>query len=271
MPVHACESRCAREGTSSKADPAQGRLEPSSEADLIRGRREPSSEADLTRGGALLGRFGGPRGPPRCGSCCVYFALGPKLVLCFSFFAGFKQDSPRFFRGPSWLSPTVAPEHLRVFRSGSRRCWSLLIGHSSLPVANAFPWGRVSGPAGLAPEALQERERSCRGFLAEIYQRVWYMSLPASAMFQPASVMHTRLVHFAFGAPQEVSRASSPRAWAHSRRSGRALRLVLNAPSPSLRGTEGEVSATPIDRVADCEFLVELLAGGSSGRPCPVR
>jgi hypothetical protein len=22
------------------------------------------------------------------------------------FFAGFKQDSPRFFRGPSWLSPT---------------------------------------------------------------------------------------------------------------------------------------------------------------------
>jgi hypothetical protein len=33
----------------------------------------------------------------------------------------------------------------------------------------------------------------------------------------------------------------------------------------------GEVSATPIDRVADCGFLVELLAGGSSGRPCPVR
>jgi hypothetical protein len=38
-----------------------------------------------------------------------------------------------------------------------------------------------------------------------------------------------------------------------------------------LRGTEGEVSATPIERVADCGFLIELLAGGSSGRPCPVR
>jgi hypothetical protein len=50
-----------------------------------------------------------------------------------------------------------------------------------------------------------------------------------------------------------------------------ALRLVFNAPSPSLRGTEGEVSATPIDRVADCGFLVELLVGGSSGCPCPVR
>jgi hypothetical protein len=47
--------------------------------------------------------------------------------------------------------------------------------------------------------------------------------------------------------------------------------LFFNAPSPSLRGTEGEVSATPIGRVVDCGFLVELLVGGSSGRPCPVR
>jgi hypothetical protein len=47
--------------------------------------------------------------------------------------------------------------------------------------------------------------------------------------------------------------------------------LFFNAPSPPLRGTEGEVSATPIGRVADCGFLVELLVGGSSGRPCPVR
>jgi hypothetical protein len=74
------------------------------------------------------------------------------------------------------------------------------------------------------------------------HARDWYLS---------------RLVH-----PRRCSRASSPRAWAHSRRSGRALRLALNAPSPSLHGTEGEVSTTPIDRVADCGFLVELLAGG---------
>jgi hypothetical protein len=47
--------------------------------------------------------------------------------------------------------------------------------------------------------------------------------------------------------------------------------LFFSAPSPSLRGTEGEVSATPIERVANYGFLVELLAGGSSGRPCPVR
>jgi hypothetical protein len=37
---------------------------------------------------------------------CVCFVLGPWLGLRFAFFAGFKQDSPRFFRGPSWLSPT---------------------------------------------------------------------------------------------------------------------------------------------------------------------
>jgi hypothetical protein len=47
--------------------------------------------------------------------------------------------------------------------------------------------------------------------------------------------------------------------------------LIFNAPSPSLRGTEGEVSATPIGRVADCGFLVDLLVGGSSGRPCPIQ
>jgi hypothetical protein len=47
--------------------------------------------------------------------------------------------------------------------------------------------------------------------------------------------------------------------------------LFFIAPSPSLRGTEGEVSATPIGRVADRGFLIELLVGGSSGRPCPVR
>jgi hypothetical protein len=47
--------------------------------------------------------------------------------------------------------------------------------------------------------------------------------------------------------------------------------LFFHAPSPSPRGTEGEVSATPIGRVADCGFLVELLVGGSSGCLCPVR
>jgi hypothetical protein len=92
--------------TSSEADPARGGREPSSEVDPTRGGREPSSETNPTRGGALLCRFGGPRGPLRCGSCCECFALGLRLALRFAFFAGFKLDSPRFFRGPSWLSPT---------------------------------------------------------------------------------------------------------------------------------------------------------------------
>jgi hypothetical protein len=91
-----------------------------------------------------------------------------------------------------------------VYLSGSRKCWSLLIGCSSLLVANAFPWGRVRGPAGLAPEALQERECSCMGFLVKFYQWAWYLFQPASAMFQPASVTHARMVPFSFGAPQEV-------------------------------------------------------------------
>jgi hypothetical protein len=94
---------------------------------------------------------------------CI-FCVWPEIGFAFCVFCRFLAGFPRFFRGPSWLSPTVAPEHLRVYRSGSRRCWSLLMGRSSLPVANTFPQGRVSGPAGLAPEALQECECSCRGF-----------------------------------------------------------------------------------------------------------
>jgi hypothetical protein len=43
----------------------------------------------------------------------------------------------------------------------------------------------------------------------------------------------------------------------------------LFVPLPSLRGTEGEVSATPIEQVANCGFLVELLSGDPSGCPCP--
>jgi hypothetical protein len=112
-----------------------------------------------------------------------------------------------------------------------------------------------------------------QGFLHRIYRRVGCYFQQASAIFQPASVVpraHIRH-HMRSVRPRRCSRASSPRAWARLRRSGRALRLVSNAPSPSLRGTEGEVSATPIERVANCGFLVELLTGDSSGRPCPVR
>jgi hypothetical protein len=52
---------------------------------------------------ALVGR-GGHRGVGR--AVCACFALGSRCVLRFAFFAGFKQDSPWFFRGPSGLSPT---------------------------------------------------------------------------------------------------------------------------------------------------------------------
>jgi hypothetical protein len=69
--------------------------------------REPSSAADLARGGPLLGRSSGARGPPRRGLCCVCtFCVRFEVCFAFCIFAGFKQDSPRFFREPSWLSPT---------------------------------------------------------------------------------------------------------------------------------------------------------------------
>jgi hypothetical protein len=41
---------------------------------------------------------------------------------------------------------------------------TLADGTFSPLVAGAIPWGRASGPVGLAPEALQERGCSCKGF-----------------------------------------------------------------------------------------------------------
>jgi hypothetical protein len=68
MHVHACGSRCAREGTSSEAEPARGRWGPSSEADLIRGGVTPRARRTLLEvalcWAALVG-CGGRRGVDR--------------------------------------------------------------------------------------------------------------------------------------------------------------------------------------------------------------
>jgi hypothetical protein len=104
------------------------------------------------------------------------------------------------------------------------------MGHSSLMVANAVPWGLVSGPAGLAPEALQERECSCMVFFASFTSvRSICFNRHRRCSSRLRSHAHdwyfSRSVH-----PKRCSRASSSRAWARSRRSGRALRLVLTRP-----------------------------------------
>jgi hypothetical protein len=112
-----------------------------------------------------------------------------------------------------------------------------------------------------------------QGFSRETLQRAGRLFQPASAMFQPALVRHMHMcgaicVRCSLGGVA-VRRAPEPGPVRGDR--GELSNLYLNDPSSSLRGTEGEVSATPIDRVADCGFPVELLSGDSSGRPCPVR
>jgi hypothetical protein len=111
-----------------------------------------------------------------------------------------------------------------------------------------------------------------RGLTVRTGQRAWHMIQPASAISQPASVTHALLALSSAGAIQggvAVRQAPEPGPVRGDR--VELYDLFLNAPSSCLRGTEGEVSATPIERVANCGFLVELLVGGPSGRPCPVR
>jgi hypothetical protein len=112
-----------------------------------------------------------------------------------------------------------------------------------------------------------------QGSFRETLQCAGRLFQPTSAIFQPASVRHTHTagavcVRCSLGGVA-VRRAPEPGPVRGDR--GELSDLYLYAPSPSLRGTDGEVSATPIDRVADCGFLVELLSGDSSGHPFPVR
>jgi hypothetical protein len=160
----------ARWRPSSEVEPARGSVSPRARRTSLEGGVSPRARWTLLEGAPCWPALVGSGGHRSVG-CAVFicFALGSRCVCVLCFLRVLSRIPLQFFRGPSWLSPTVAPEHLWVYRSGSRRCWSLLIGRSSLLVANAFPWGHVSGPAGLAPEALQERECSCRGFLAEFY------------------------------------------------------------------------------------------------------
>jgi hypothetical protein len=72
-------------------------------------------------------------------------------------------------------------------------------------VAGAIPWGRASGPAGLAPEALQERECSCKVFSQDmpvcgLLILVGIGNIPAGL----GGSTRTYLALSAFGAPQEV-------------------------------------------------------------------
>jgi hypothetical protein len=127
---------------------------------------------------------------------------------------------------------------------------TLADGTFSPLTAGAIPWGRASRPAGLAPEALQERGCSCKVFLHRICRLAWLKFQLASAIFQPATaelrtrfLRRLRSVH-----PRRCSRASSPRAWAHSRRSGRAT--VPRRPSAGRRVRSPQPTSSG-SRIAD--------------------
>jgi hypothetical protein len=170
--------------------------------------REISSEADLTRGGVSpqrgepcsRGRLIGPLWWAAGATAAWAVPCVLRLEVCFVCFLQVLSRVPPVFPGtlravldsrprasvgvPARLPQMLKPTDRTFFSSGCK----------------CLPWGRVSGPAGLAPEALQERGRSCRGFTMESCQWAWYMFQPASAMFQPASVTHAQLAPFASGA-----------------------------------------------------------------------
>jgi hypothetical protein len=97
-----------------------------------------------------------------------------------------------------------------------------------LPGCCAFPWGRASAPAGVAPEALQKFGCSSKVFSQRL--SVCEVSVLAGINSVSAGLGGAIRMHqhsSAFGAyPGSVAVHRAPRAWAHSRRSRRALRFV---------------------------------------------
>jgi hypothetical protein len=84
------------------------------------------------------------------------------------------------------------------------------------PDCCAIPWGRASGPVGLAPEALQERGCSCKVFsqsqpVCEVLVSAGIGNIPAGfggAICTCLTYVCVRCIS------RRCSRASSPRAWA---------------------------------------------------------
>jgi hypothetical protein len=148
MPVHACGSRCAREGTSSEAELARGRQRPSSGAEPARGSVSPRARRISFEGGvnprarrtllegvpcwaALVGR-GGHRSGGR--AVCACFVLGLRCVL--RFLKVLSRIPPGFLGDPLGCPRQCAWR----WRSRRRCAWRRMRQQHSR-------WPRVGGPA----------------------------------------------------------------------------------------------------------------------------
>jgi hypothetical protein len=168
--------------------------------------------------------------------------------------------------------PDSSPRASTVVSVRNPQRLTLVDGIFFPPSCCAIPWGRTSAPAGVAPEALQERGCSCKVFFTAVgslrgvsfSQHRQCFSRPRRCHAHVSTLVCVRCMS------RRCSHASSPRAWAHSRRSGRALQLVCRPLRRPSTGRRGEVSATPIEQVANRGFLVDLIMRDLSGRLCPV-
>jgi hypothetical protein len=142
------------------------------------------------------------------------------------------------------------------------------------PGCYAIPWGRTSGPVGLAPEALKECGCSCKVFSQDL--PVCKVLVSSGIGDIPAGLGGAMRTFLAFVCVRCISRrccrASSPRAWARSRRSGRALRLVFSFPCRPSAGRRVKFPQPPSSRsrIADsslsCYRVIQVDAHAHSIR-----
>jgi hypothetical protein len=175
-------------------------------------------------------------------------------------------------RGPSWLSPIVPPRASAEVSVRNPQRLTLTDGTFFLPGCYVVPWGRASATASVAPEALQERGCSCKVFS----QRLSVCEVLVSADIGGVSAglggaMRTHRHPSAFSArPGSVVMRRAPEPGPTQGDLGELSVLFVCPIRRPSAGQRGEASTTPIARVANRGFLIELLSGDSSGCPCPV-
>jgi hypothetical protein len=130
----------------------------------------------------------------------------------------------------------------------------------------AIPWGCASGPAGLAPEALQERGCSCKVFSQDL--SVCEVLVSAGIGDIPTGLSGAMRTFLAFVCgrciSRRCSRALSPRDWARLRRSGRALQLVCSFPRRPSAGRRVKFPQPPssglriVDSSLSCYQVIQV-------------
>jgi hypothetical protein len=205
MSVPACGNGRACEGVSSEVEanprarrsPLEGAVNPRGRRNLLEGGVDPRARRNLLEGAFEWATPVG-RGGHRSVGCAPCVRLSEMCLVWF--FAGFKQDFPSCFRGPSGLSPTPLLPHRFRYSSATTAATPIVVRVLGSPTAANQAIERARGRMDGLPE---RRQRTCstwhRGpcsthHRSRLHQPLLHTPTPRSSFVhcEPAGRIRTR-------------------------------------------------------------------------------